>query len=53
MPLAEFKRIAAQYLDESDMIYLVVGDKATQLGPVTEFAGGNVTELDIYGNVIE
>ncbi len=53
MPLAEFKRIAAQYLIEAEMIYLVVGDKATQFAPVNEFAGGGVIELDIYGNVVE
>ncbi|UTW54000.1 pitrilysin family protein [Kordiimonas sp. SCSIO 12610] len=53
MTLNDFKATADRYLVEEQMIYLVVGDKATQFGPVNEFAGGNVVELDIYGNVIE
>ena len=57
MPLAEFKRIAAEYLQEDEMIYLVVGDKATQFGPVSEFAKstakGGVVELNIYGQPVE
>jgi zinc protease len=53
MTLEDFKSTADQYLSEPDMIYLIVGDKATQFEPVKEFAGGDVTELDIYGNVIE
>jgi len=52
MQLDDFKRIAEQYLIEAEMIYVIVGDKATQLAPVTEFAGGNVIELDIHGNLI-
>jgi len=57
MTEAEFKRIAAEYLREVEMIYVVVGDKATQLGPVSEFAKaagkGDVIELDIYGQPVE
>ncbi|MCI5045297.1 MAG: insulinase family protein [Aquisalinus sp.] len=53
MGLDEFKAIAAQYLDEEEMIYLIVGDKETQFGPVTEFATGDVIELDIYGELVE
>ena len=53
MGLDDFKAIAAQYLDEEEMIYLIVGDKETQLGPVTEFATGDVIELDIYGERVE
>jgi zinc protease len=53
MPLSEFKRIAAAYMQEDQMVYVIVGDKATQFGPVSEFAGGNVIELDIYGNPVE
>lgn len=53
MSVADFQGIAAKYLDESDMIYVIVGDKATQLEPVKTFAGkhgkGEVVELDIYG----
>ncbi len=53
MTLADFKRIADEYLVEDQMVYVIVGDKASQLGPVTEFAGGEVVELDIHGNQIE
>ncbi len=49
MSVADFKDIAAKYLSEPDMIYVVVGDKETQWEPVSEFAGGNIVELDIYG----
>jgi zinc protease len=53
MTLEDFKRIASEYLIEDQMIYVVVGDKATQLASVSEFAGGNVIELDIHGNLVE
>ena len=57
MTNAEFKRIAASYLQEDEMIYVVVGDKETQMGPVSEFAKaagkGDVIELDIYGGLVE
>lgn len=53
MSVADFQGIAEQYLDESDMIYVIVGDKDTQLEPVKDFAKkhdkGDVIELDIYG----
>ena len=32
------------------MIYLIVGDRASQLEGVKAFAKGEVVELDIYGN---
>ena len=35
------------------MVYVIVGDKATQLEPVKAFAGGDVIELDIYGDTVE
>ena len=57
MSKEDFKRIAADYLQEDEMIYVVVGDKETQFGPVTEFAKaagkGRVVELDIYGQRIK
>ena len=56
MTVEDFKDTAANYLQEEDMIYLVVGDRETQLGPVQNFAKeagkGEVIELDIYGNAI-
>ena len=53
MPLEAYKRVIGEYLANDQMTYLIVGDGETQLGPVTAFADGNVTELDIYGDVIE
>ena len=57
MKVEDFQRIAAEYLQEDEMIYVIVGDKETQLGPVSEFAKaagkGDVIELDIYGGLVE
>ena len=52
MPLEEYKRVIAEYLAEPQMTWVVVGDGETQLGPVTDFAGGDVTELDIHGDPV-
>lgn len=56
MGVDDFKAMSAKYLKESDMVYLIVGDKKTQLAPVQAFAKdsqkGDVIELDIYGNII-
>lgn len=49
MTLADFKGTIAKYMDESDMVYVVVGDKATQLEEVKKL-GKPVIELDIYGD---
>jgi len=51
MQLEDFKSTINKYIDEKDMVYLVVGDKATQLQEVKKL-GKNVIELDIYGNKI-
>ncbi len=53
MEVDDFQNIAKTYLVESDMIYVIVGDKETQLEAVQAFAKkhdkGDVVELDIYG----
>ncbi|TYB76319.1 M16 family metallopeptidase [Bizionia myxarmorum] len=49
MTLADYKNIINRYLQESDMIYVIVGDKATQWEEVKEL-GKPVVELDIFGN---
>ncbi|MDH7446444.1 M16 family metallopeptidase [Aquimarina sp. 2201CG14-23] len=46
-----FKSIISKYYKENEMIYLVVGDKATQLEEVKKL-NKVVTELDIHGNKI-
>jgi zinc protease len=48
MTVADFKRTIDQYMKESDMIYLIVGDKATQMSEVNQLKG-NVIQLDING----
>jgi len=54
---ADFKRIATEYMDESNFVYVIVGDRATQLEPVQAFAAetgkGEVVELDIFGQPVE
>jgi zinc protease len=51
MALADYKSIINSYLNETEMIYIVVGDKATQFSEVKKL-GKPVIELDIYGNKI-
>ncbi|MCA8901873.1 MAG: insulinase family protein [Hyphomonas sp.] len=52
MTLDDFKSVTAKYLVEPEMTYVIVGDKATQFDAVNEFAGGNLVELDIYGEPV-
>jgi zinc protease len=52
MTLTDFKKIINTYMNESDFIYVVVGDQATQLEEVKKLKG-NVTLLDIYGNPVK
>jgi len=49
MKLADYKKVIGNYLNEKDMIYVVVGDKATQFEDVNKL-GKKVIELDIFGN---
>lgn len=51
MKLEDYKAIINKYLNESDMVYLVVGDKTTQLEEVKKL-GKTVVELDIHGNLV-
>ena len=51
MSLNDFKTIIDTYIDESEMIYVVVGDRATQFEEVKKL-GKEVVELDIYGNPV-
>jgi len=56
MTTSDFQNIAKRYLKEDDMIYLIVGDKESQLSEVQEFARtkgkGDVILLDIFGNSV-
>lgn len=49
MSLKDFKDVIEDYLEEKELIYVVVGDRATQLEEVNKL-GKEVIELDIYGN---
>ena len=49
MNLSDYKNVINKYLNEKDMIYVVVGDKATQFEDIKKL-GKNVIELDIFGN---
>lgn len=51
MTLDDYKSIIDQYLNETEMVYLIVGDKKTQFEQVKQL-GKPVIELDIYGNKI-
>ena len=51
MTLDDYHNVINKYLKEEDMIYIVVGDKETQLQEV-EKLGKPIVELDIHGNTL-
>lgn len=52
MQLTDFQDMIDAYMQEDKMVYLVVGDKATQFEEVKKL-GKKVVELDILGNVVD
>ena len=52
MQLSDFKNIIQQQLQEKDMIYVIVGDKATQLEEVKKLGKAKLVELDINGKAL-
>ena len=52
MSLDDFHAIIDKYIIEKEMVYVVVGDKASQYSEVTKLGRSDVIELDIYGNPI-
>jgi zinc protease len=52
MKLADFKSTIDKFMNERDVFYLVVGDKATQLEEVKKLKG-KVVELDTNGKVLD
>lgn len=52
MTLEDFKSVINKYLAEDQMMYLVVGDKASQLSEVNQLGKGKAIELDINGNAV-
>lgn len=53
MSVADFRATIGQYMAEKDLVYVVVGDKATQLEEVKKFAPGRVTLLDATGQPVK
>ena len=53
MSTEDFRQVIREYLDESQMVWVVVGDGATQRDRLTEFGYGEVIELDKLGEPIE
>jgi zinc protease len=51
MNLTDFKNVIGKYMKEEDMIYLIVGDKATQLNEVRQLKG-KVLLLDSQGTLL-
>ena len=52
MDAADYKSIINKYLQEDEMIYVIVGDKESQWDEVAQF-GKPIVELDIYGNPVK
>ncbi|MFH1852876.1 MAG: insulinase family protein, partial [Candidatus Neomarinimicrobiota bacterium] len=53
MTIAEHTALAQKYIDPDRMIYLVVGDAATQLEPLKDLGFGNPVLLDKTGNIAQ
>jgi zinc protease len=52
MTLEDFQAVIEKQLAEDQMIYIVVGDKATQLAEVNQLGRGQAIELDIHGKAL-
>ncbi|MCB0281674.1 MAG: insulinase family protein [Calditrichaeota bacterium] len=52
MTLKDFHNLIENYLDEEQMFYLVVGDKATQLKRLSDFNKSKPVQLDIKGDLL-
>lgn len=53
LTLDQAQKTLSKYLNPDKMVYLVVGDAATQLTRVNELGLGNAVVLDIYGNPVK
>ena len=52
MTLEQHQALAQQYLNPDRMIYLVVGDAATQMAPLRGLGFGSPIQLDANGNPV-
>jgi zinc protease len=50
MTLTNFRSVIDQYLVEDEMVYVVVGDKESQLSNLNKLGKGIAVELDKDGN---
>jgi len=50
--IESIRQTAEEYFDLSNYIFVIVGDKATQLAPLAVEGPGNPVEVDRYGNPI-
>lgn len=53
MTTADFHRVIEEYLKEEEMVWIVVGDGATQRDILSEFGYGDAVELDRQGKPVE
>jgi zinc protease len=53
MSAADFKATIGKYMPETELVYVVVGDKATQYEEVKKFANGKLTQLDATGKPVQ
>ena len=53
MTLEELKDLAQKYIHPDKMVYLIAGDKATQLDKLKELGFGDPILLDKEGNIIQ
>ncbi|SFQ48485.1 M16 family metallopeptidase [Hymenobacter arizonensis] len=53
MTLADFKSTIGSYMPEKELVYVVVGDKATQFEEVKKFANGKVVLLAPNGTPVK
>lgn len=52
MSLEDAKSYISKYINPNNMIYVVIGDAATQLEPLKEAGVGEVIQVDVKGNPI-
>ena len=52
MTLEQHQALAQRYLNPDGMIYLVVGDAATQMAPLGSLGMGSPIQLDVNGNPV-
>ncbi len=53
MTVADYKRVINTYLNEKEMVYVIVGDAETQLSEVNKLGKGDAVLIDIYGNLVK